>query len=95
MEIEKKLPIMEIEPKSPGDMEQGIGDVDKFYANPRGHGELEVAYIRDRIPILRKLRALEAWLDSKFGVEKTGAERVPEDQRRPPNILNVCFDLKP
>jgi hypothetical protein len=54
-----------------------------------GRGELEVMEMRERISILRKLHAAEAWLDKKFGIETTGADRIPEDQRRPPSIFNV------
>jgi hypothetical protein len=54
-----------------------------------GRGELEVVQMRERISILRKLNAAEAWLDKKFGIETTGADRIPEDQRRPPSIFNV------
>lgn len=47
--------------------------------------------MRERIPILPKLiRAIESWLDKRFGIETTGADRIPEDQRRPPSIFNVC-----
>jgi len=92
---EKNLPTIETKTEPSQDEEQGtIAQADEFYAIHRGHGELEVAHIRERIPILRNLRAVEAWLDQKLGVEKTGAERIREDQRRPPNRLNVrcCQD---
>ena len=54
-----------------------------------GRGEVEVIEMRKRVPVLRKLKAAEAWLDKKLGIETTGADRIPEDQRRPPSILNV------
>lgn len=54
-----------------------------------GRGELEVAEMRERISVLRKLRAAESWMDKKFGIETTGADRIPENQRRPPSIINV------
>ncbi|KUJ17252.1 nucleoside transporter [Mollisia scopiformis] len=57
----------------------------------RGRGELEVMEMRQRISILRKLNAAEAWLDKGFGIETTGADRLPEDQRQPPSIFNMIF----
>jgi hypothetical protein len=54
-----------------------------------GRGELEVMKMREGIPILRKLHMAEAWLDKRFGIETTGADRIPENQRRPPSISNV------
>ncbi|KAF2670966.1 hypothetical protein BT63DRAFT_370758 [Microthyrium microscopicum] len=56
-----------------------------------GRGELEVIEMRERISILRKLNAAEAWLDKKFGIETTGADRIPEDERRPPSIINMIL----
>lgn len=55
-----------------------------------GRGELKVIEMRENNSILRKLRLTEEWLDKKFGVESTGADRIPESQRKPPSILNVC-----
>ncbi|KAF2168970.1 hypothetical protein M409DRAFT_36272 [Zasmidium cellare ATCC 36951] len=56
-----------------------------------GRGEIEVIRIRQGNAILRKLKATEEWMDRKLGVESTGAERVREDQRRPPHILNMML----
>lgn len=56
-----------------------------------GRGEIEVIRIRQGNAVLRKLKAAEEWMDRKLGVESTGAERVREDQRRPPHILNVTL----
>ena len=81
----------EVKAESQDEEYGAIHEADEFYAGNRGHGELEVAHIRERVSILRKLRAVEAWMDKKVGVEKTGAERIPEDQRRPPSVLNVCY----
>jgi hypothetical protein len=72
------------------DEEQGSVHACEYVGPARGLGELEVMAMRERIPILRKLRAIEAWLDKKFGIETTGADRIPEDERRPPSIFNVC-----
>ncbi|KAH8801470.1 nucleoside transporter [Xylogone sp. PMI_703] len=56
-----------------------------------GHGELEVIKIREGNSVLRKLRAAEMWMDRKLKIESMGAERIPEDERRPPQILNMMF----
>ncbi len=86
---EKKTPSTEEQPGRLRDEERGSIEQDQFYATQRGKGELDVVRIRERTSVLRKLRAAEAWLDAKLGVEKVGAERIPEDQRRPPSIVNV------
>jgi hypothetical protein len=72
------------------DEEQGSLHAGEHVSPVRGLGELEVIVMRERIPILRKLSAMEAWLDKKFGIETTGADRIPDDERRPPSIFNVC-----
>ncbi|PWY84742.1 nucleoside transporter [Aspergillus heteromorphus CBS 117.55] len=41
--------------------------------------------------LLRSLRQFENWVDGKLGVEAMGVERVPDDQRRPPEVLNMMF----
>ena len=63
------------------------------HAHTRGRGELEVDEIRNRIPVLKQLNQLEAWMDKKFGVETTGADRILENERDPPNILNVRMHI--
>ena len=74
----------------PQDEENGIDiSTAEMYAVPRGRGELEVEYLRHRIPILKQLNQFESWMDKKFGVETTGADRILENERQPPNILNV------
>lgn len=87
---EKTIDDTNIESRSRQDEEQGSLHAGECVGPARGLGELEVIAMRERIPILRKLRAVEAWLDKKFGIETTGADRIPEDQRRPPSIFNVC-----
>ncbi|KAJ9634985.1 hypothetical protein H2204_005940 [Knufia peltigerae] len=73
------------------DEEQGSLHAGEYAGPSRGHGELEVIAMRERIPFLRKLRTVEAWLDKKLGIETTGADRVPEGERRPPSIFNMIF----
>lgn len=76
------------------DEEQGSVHVCEYLGPAHGLGELEVMAMRERIPILRKLRAIEAWLDKKFGIETTGADRIPENKRQPPSIFNVCLSFE-
>lgn len=85
---EKNITNTTAETKPHQDEEQG--SLHEYVGVARGRGELEVMAMRDGIPILRKLKAIEAWLDKKFGIETTGADRIPENQRRPPSIFNVC-----
>lgn len=40
---------------------------------------------------LRKMRAGEEWLDEKMGIETQGIDRIHEEDKKPPSILNVFF----
>jgi hypothetical protein len=53
------------------------------------YGEVEVMRIRQSNFILRKLRAAETWMDRKLHVEGMGVERIPEDKRKAPHVVNV------
>ena len=33
----------------------------------------------------------EQWLDDKLGVETQGIDRIPEEEKRPPSLINVFF----
>lgn len=33
----------------------------------------------------------EMWLDQKLGVETQGIDRIPEEEKRPPSMLNIFF----
>jgi hypothetical protein len=77
---------VEVKPHQGQDEESGYAPTHEY-----GRGELEVIEIRNRNSILRKLKAAEEWLDEKIGVETTGADRIPEDQRQPPSILYVSL----
>lgn len=63
-----------------------------MYPNDKhlGHGELEVIRIREGNGVLRQLRAAELWMDRKLKIEGMGAERIPESDRKPPRVVNVC-----
>jgi hypothetical protein len=58
--------------------------------DPGDVGEKRIRHIQEGHGLLRSLRNFETWVDGKLGVEGMGVERVPEDKRRRPQILNVC-----
>lgn len=59
-------------------------------AHPVNIEEVKRTYeIQSNIPILRQLRKGEEWLDRKVGIELQGIDRVPEEAKNPPSILNV------
>lgn len=45
--------------------------------------------IQEHTGALRFLRRGEEWLDEKMGIELQGIDRIPEEEKRPPSILNV------
>ena len=47
--------------------------------------------LRERLGFLRTLRNGEEWLDRKMGIETQGIDRIHEEDKRPPSILNVFF----
>jgi hypothetical protein len=40
---------------------------------------------------LRALRRGEDWLDEKMGIETQGIDRIKEEDKKPPSIINVFF----
>jgi len=47
--------------------------------------------IQNSIKPLRYMRQGEEWLDAKMGVEIQGIDRIPEEEKKPPSILNSFF----
>jgi NCS1 nucleoside transporter family len=47
--------------------------------------------IQNSIPVLRWLSNGELWLDEKMGIETQGIDRIPEDQKHPPHLMNTFF----
>ncbi len=47
--------------------------------------------IQNAIAPLRVLRQGEEWLDAKLGIETQGIDRIPEEAKRPPSIINTFF----
>ncbi|KID84157.1 Permease, cytosine/purine, uracil, thiamine, allantoin [Metarhizium guizhouense ARSEF 977] len=55
------------------------------------HGDARIDAIQQKKPVLRFLANLESRIDRFAKFEAMGVERVPEDKRRPPQILNMIF----
>ncbi|KAH8652710.1 purine-cytosine permease-like protein [Tricladium varicosporioides] len=45
--------------------------------------------LQKNMGFLRKMRRGEEWLDEKMGIETQGIDRIHEEDKRPPSILNV------
>lgn len=57
-------------------------------------GAIEAARARElqrKIGFLSKLRAGEDWLDRKMGIETQGVDRILEEDKKPPSIINAFF----
>jgi hypothetical protein len=68
---------------------------EKAYTDVR-HGSAldEVARAREiqnSFTPLRYMRRWEEWLDEKLGIETQGIDRIPEEDKRPPSIINSFF----
>ena len=68
---------------------------DKTFVDAR-HGSIvdEVARsraIQNSVKPLRYMREGEEWLDRKMGIETQGIDRIPEEDKNPPSIINVFF----
>lgn len=48
-----------------------------------------VIRLRESNPVLAKMRAAELWMNKKLKIEPMGIERLPDEQRRQPSVLNV------
>lgn len=98
---------MDLEKQAQHDVESGSNELDSSNGShgsapppnaaqvidPNDPGERTVANIRQSNGVLRRLRDVETWMDRKMKVEGMGVERIPENKRKPPQILNVstCF----
>ena len=63
------------------DVEMRRGSVDEEIVRARN--------IQSTFAPLRVLRQSEVWLDSKLGIETQGIDRIPEEDKRPPSIINT------
>ena len=75
------------------DGKQVVSDV--TYTDARqGSVDFEVSRaraIQNGFAPLRIMRQGEEWLDAKLGVETQGIDRIPEEEKRPPSIINTFF----
>ncbi|KIW80944.1 hypothetical protein AYO21_10712 [Fonsecaea monophora] len=62
------------------------------------HGSVTPAYeiakarhIQTSLAPLRWLSRGETWLDEKMGIETQGIDRIPEEEKRPPALINTFF----
>ena len=60
-----------------------VGSVDNEVARTRA--------IQNGFAPLRFLNQGEQWLDEKMGIETQGIDRIPEEEKRPPSIINTFF----
>jgi hypothetical protein len=65
----------------------GLEDVSR--QEPCDYGNVRIDSIRQKNRVLRFLANLESRIDRFANFEAMGVERVPEDQRKPPQMLNV------
>ncbi|MCJ1376862.1 hypothetical protein MMC20_008107 [Loxospora ochrophaea] len=56
-------------------------------------GETQVIKIRQQYSVLRALRNFESWVDRQMKFEASGVERVPEEKRKPPQMMVFWFSL--
>ncbi|MCJ1379129.1 hypothetical protein MMC17_002229 [Xylographa soralifera] len=52
----------------------------------------EVARVRNiqqQNRVVRSMRHAEEWLDNKMGIELQGIDRIPEEEKRPPHLINI------
>jgi hypothetical protein len=47
--------------------------------------------IQNSFAPLRYMRRWEEWLDEKLGIETQGIDRISEEDKRPPSIINSFF----
>ena len=47
--------------------------------------------LQQRNGILHRMRGGEEWLDEKMGIETQGIDRIHEEDKKPPSIINVFF----
>jgi hypothetical protein len=86
-----KLDLKKTQLQDPASLESGNVEMQEIHLH---NGELDVIKIQEGNVVLRKMREAEMWLDRKLKIEGMGAERIPENQRRPPHIINVCISSR-
>jgi hypothetical protein len=94
---DSSLPASDLNEK---DLESGkaLSDYKSATDDPNRHGSVTPVYeiararhLQNAIAPLRYLGKGEEWLDRKMGIETQGIDRIPEEEKRPPSILNTFF----
>ncbi|RFU34426.1 hypothetical protein B7463_g1913, partial [Scytalidium lignicola] len=89
IDLEKQSPLPHTQPVDDASTEQ---DAAAIAGDP---DDAQVIAIRERNGILRFLARVEKRIHRSTEFEAMGVERVPENQRRPPQKLNVNAPLIP
>lgn len=77
-----------------GRLEKDIGSTvvaDRNQSSDEEVGEIIVAKKLQEKGFLRTLRRGEEWLDEKMGIETQGIDRIREEDKQPPPLLNVFW----
>ena len=82
--------------KHPHDLEAQSDDKehvpsDEIPADSESEEVIRARELQQKTGILRKMRRGEEWLDEKMGIETQGIDRIHEEDKKPPSILNVFF----
>jgi hypothetical protein len=70
------------------DLEAGV---DSHEVDHGTEEEILARKLQQEKGFLRPLRRAEEWLDEKMGIETQGIDRIKEENKRPPSIINVFF----
>ena len=90
--IETSVPDLEMADKNEiSTKAEDLGNNDSSTNNSQGSVEdvYRARLIRERVPVLRYLGRFEDWLETVFGVETQGIDRIPDEKRQPPSLLNA------
>lgn len=79
-----------LDEKHTKDVEMSNKGIDVGETETTGFDEIATTRrIQQHTGVLRYLRRGEEWLDEKLGIELQGIDRIPEEEKRPPSIINV------
>ncbi|POS84165.1 hypothetical protein EPUL_004194, partial [Erysiphe pulchra] len=72
-------------PSSPADSSDNVDPMSKI-KNEKTHDKQHTAHSNG---LLGKLQRMESWLDNKMGIETQGIDRIPEEDKVPPSVINM------
>ncbi|KIW54086.1 hypothetical protein PV05_06474 [Exophiala xenobiotica] len=76
--------------KQPGISTSNDGEIRRGSVTP-AYEIARAREIQNSIAPLRWLSKGELWMDEKMGIETQGIDRIPEDMKRPPHLINTFF----